>query len=102
MSNYAEQCLKSYVKMRQTFQIRIRFEIYSTRILVYYYYDNKEYFNLLQTIRNLYKYLQRHNMHLKWKTYPNVGIDNLTEPNNSEIFFNRSMKHLTRLDITKR
>ena len=102
MSNYAEECLKKYVKIRETFQVQIRFEIYPTQILVYYYYDNKEYFDLLRTIRNLYRYLQKCNMYLNWKTYPNVGIDNLTGPNDSEIFFNRSIKRLTRLDIKKR
>ena len=102
MSNYAEECLKNYVKIRQTFQVQIRFEIYVSHISVYYYYDNEEYFDLLRTIRNLYKYFRRHNMHLKWKTYANVGIDNFTEPNDSETFFNRSIKHLNRLDIKKR
>ena len=102
MSNYADECLKSYVKIRETFQVRIRFEIYPTQILVYYYYDNKEYFDLLRTVRNLYTYLRKCNMHLNWRTYPDVGIDNLTGPNDSEIFFNCSIKHLTRLDIKKR
>ena len=102
MSNYAEECLKKYVKTRQTFKVRIRFEICSSQILIYYYYNYDQYFDLLRTIRDLYKYLQRHNMHLKWKTFANVGIDNVTEPNDSELFFNRSMKCLTRLDIKKR
>ena len=102
MSNYAEECLKKYVKTRETSKIRIRFEIYLSQILIYYYYDNDEYFDVLRTIRNLYKYLQRHNMHLKWKTYANLGINNVTEPNDSEIFFNRFFKRLTRLDIKKR
>ena len=57
MSNYAEECLKKYVKIRETFKVRIRFEIYSNQILVYYYYDNEEYFDVLRTINNLYKYL---------------------------------------------
>ena len=102
MSNYTEECLKKYVKIRETFQVQIRFEIYPTQILVYYYYDNKEYFDLLRTIRNLYRYLRKCNMHLNWRTYPNVGIDNFTGRNDSEIFFNRSIKRLTRLDIKKR
>ena len=102
MSNYAEECLKNYVEIKTTFQVQIRFEIYPNQILVYYYYDNEEYFDLLRTIRNLYKYLRKCNMHLNWKTYANVGIDNLTGPNDSEIFFNRSIKRLTRLDIKKR
>ena len=40
-------------------------------------------------------------MNLHWKTYADVGIDNLTEPNDSRFFLNRS-KHLSRLDIKKR
>ena len=102
MSNYAEECLKNYVKMKTTYQVQIRFEIYPTQILVYYYYDNEEYFDILRTIRNLDKYLRKCNMHLHWRTYANVKIDNLTGPNNSKIFFNCLIKHLTRLDIEKR
>ena len=88
--------------MKTTDQVQIRFEIYLTQILVYYYYDNEQYFDILRTIRNLDKYLRKCNIHLHWKTYANVGIDNVTGPNNSEIFFNRSIKRLTRLDIEKR
>ena len=62
----------------------------------------KEHFDLIKTITDLYKYLQKRSMHLNWITYPNVGIDNLTGPNDSEIFFNCSIKRLTRLDIKKR
>ena len=45
---------------------------------------------------DIYKYLRKCNMHLNYKTYRNVGIDNVTKPNDSEIFFNRSIKRLTR------
>ena len=41
-------------------------------------------------------------MNLLWRTFATVGIDDLTEPNDSEIFFNRPIKRLTRLDIKKR
>ena len=102
MSNYAEECLKNYVKMRTTYQVQIRFEIYPSQILVYFYYDDEEYFDVSRTIRNLDKYLRKCNIHLQWKTYAHVGIDNSTEPNNSEICFNRLIKRLTRLDIKKR
>ena len=95
MSNYAEECLKKYVKLRQTFKVQIRFEIC-------YYYDESEYFSLSRTIRNLNRYLQKCNMNLHWRTFATVGIDNLIEPNDTEIFFNRPIKRLTRLDIKKR
>ena len=102
MSNYTEECLKNYVKMRTTYQVQIRFEIYPNQILVYFYYDDEEYFNVLDVIKDLDKYLRRCNIHLYWKTYAHVGIDNSTGANYSEICFNRSIKHLTRLDIEKR
>ena len=102
MSNYAEECLKKYVKLRQTFKVQIRFEICPNQILVYYYYDESEYFSLSRTIRNLNRYLQKCNMNLHWRTFAIVGIDNLTEPNDTKIFFNRPIKRLTRLDIKKR
>ena len=101
MSNYTEECLKNYKKLRQTFEIQIDFEIYPNQILIYYYYNNREYFNLSRTIRNLNRYLQKCNMNLHWKTDADVGIDNLTKSNDSCLFLNRS-KHLTRLDIKKR
>ena len=101
MSNYAEECLKTYKKLKQTFEIQIDFEIYPNQIFVYYYYNNREYFNLSRTIRNLNRYLQKCNMNLHWRTYAEVGIDNLTESNDSPLFLNRS-KHLTRLEIKKR
>ena len=102
MSNYAEHCFENYVKMKTTFQLQIRFQIYLNQILVYYYYDNEEDFDLIKTMTNLYKYLQKHNLHLNWITYPNVEIYNFIGPNDSEIFFNRSIKRLTSLNIKKR
>ena len=76
--------------------MKIRFEIYPNQILVYYYYyGNRDYFNLN-------RYLQKCNMNLHWKKFADVAIDNLTGPNDSKIFFNRSIKRLTRLDIKKR
>ena len=103
MSNYTEECLKNYVKMRTTYQVQIRFEIYPNQILVYFYYDDEKYFNVLQTIKDLGNYLRQCNIHkLCWKTYAHVGIDNSNGPNYSQICFNRSIKRLTRLDIEKR
>ena len=101
MSNYAKECLKSYKKLKQTFEIQIDFKIYPNQIFVYYYYNNRDQFNLSRTVRNLNRYLQKCNMNLHWRTYAEVGIDNLTETNDSPLFLNRS-KHLTRLDIKKR
>ena len=73
------------MKLTQTFRVEIKFEIYPNQILVYYYYDDSESFDLL-----------KRNMNLHWRTYANVEL------NNSEIFFNQALKRLTRLDIKKR
>ena len=96
MSNYVEECLKKYVKLRQTFEVHIRFEIYPKQIEIYYYYDDSESFDLSRTIRNLNRYLQKCNMNLHWKTYADVGL------NETKIFFKQTIKRLTRLDIKKR
>ena len=96
MSNYADECLKKYVKLTQTFKVQIKFEIYPNQILVYYYYDDSESFDLLRTIRNLNRYLQKCNMNLHWRTYANVEL------NNGEIFFDQTIKRLTKLNIKKR
>ena len=53
MSNYADECLKKYVKLTQTFRVEIKFEIYPNQILVYYYYDDSEFFDLSRMIRKL-------------------------------------------------
>ena len=50
MSNYAEECLKNYKKLKQTFEIQIDFEIYPNKIFVYYYYNNREQFNLSDSL----------------------------------------------------
>ena len=97
MSNYVDECLKKYVKLKQTSEVEIKFKIYPSQILVYYYYyDRSESFDLSRTIRNLNRYLQKCNMNLHWRTYANVEL------NNGETFFNQTIKRLTRLNIKKR
>ena len=103
MSNYTEECLKNFVKMKTSYYVQIRFEIYPNEIQVYFYYNDENYFNVTQTIKDLDNYLRQCNIHkLSWNTYAHVGINNSTGPNYSQICFNRHFKHLTRLDIQKR
>ena len=103
MNNYTEECLKNFVKMKTSYHVQIRFEIYPNEIQVYFYYDDENYFNVKQTIKDLDNYLRQYNVHkLSWNTYAQIGIDNSTGPNYSEICFKRYFKHLTRLDIQKR
>ena len=103
MNNYTEECLKNFVKMKTSYHVQIRFEIYPNEIQVYFYYDDENYFNVKQTIKDLDNYLRQYNVHkLSWNTYAQIGIDNSTGPNYSQICFNCHFKHLTRLDIQKR
>ena len=103
MSNYTEECLRNFVKMRASYHVQIRFEFYPNEIQVYFYYNDENYFNVNQTITDLHKYLQQCNVHkLSWDTYAKIGINNSTGANYSELYFKRYYKHLTRLDIQKR
>ena len=100
MSNYTEECLKNFVKMKVSYQVQIRFEIYPNEIQVYFYYNDENYFNVNKSIKDLDNYLRQYNVH-KY-TYAQIGINNSTGPNYSEICFKRYFKHLTRLDIQRR
>ena len=57
MSNYTEECLRNFVKMRASYHVQIRFEFYPNAIQVYFYYNDENYFNVNQTITDLHKYL---------------------------------------------
>ena len=57
MSNYTEECLRNFVKMRASYHVQIRFEFYPNEIQVYFYYNDENYFNVNQTITDLHKYL---------------------------------------------
>ena len=103
MSNYTEECLKNFVKVKASYQVQIRFEIYPNEIQVYFYYNDENYFNVNESIKDLDNYLRQYNVHkLSWNTYAKIGINNSTGPNYSEICFKRYFKHLTRLDIQRR
>ena len=58
MSNYTEECLKNFVKMKASDQVQIRFEIYPNEIQIYFYYNDENYFNVNQSIKDLDNYLR--------------------------------------------
>ena len=67
-------------------------------ILVFYYYDDDELFD----VDILRQFLKKCKFYLyNWNTDPVIGIFNSTETNYSDILFNRDFKFLTRLDIKK-
>ena len=43
--------------MKTSYQVQIRFEIYSSEIQVYFYYNDENCFNVTQTIKDLDNYL---------------------------------------------
>ena len=103
MSNYTEQCLRKFVKMKASYHCQIRFEVYYDEIQVYFYYNDESYFNVQQVIKDLDNYLQECNVHkLNWNTFAKIGIDNSTGANYSQLCFKRHLKHLIRLDIQRR
>ena len=102
MSNYTEECLRKFVEMTASDHIQIRFEVWDSEILVYFYYNNETYFNVHQVIKDLDNYLRDCDIHkLNWNTYAKIGINNSSGANYSQLCFKRYLKHLTRLDIRK-
>lgn len=88
--------------MKESFYVKIRYEIWPDQIQVYFYYHDENYFNVKQTIIDLDNYLRQHNVHrLCWNTLPKIGINNSTGANYSQLCFKRNLKYLTRLDIQK-
>ena len=57
-TSYTEQCLKKFVDARESYQCRIRFEVWYNEINIFFYYDDERYFNLQNCIKNLDNYLQ--------------------------------------------
>ena len=58
MSNYTEECFKNFVKMKASYQVQITFEIYPNEIQIYFYYNDENYFNVNQSIKDLDNYLR--------------------------------------------
>ena len=69
-------------------------------ISVFYYYDDDELFDVNKDIDILRQFLKKCKFDINgWNTTAEIGINNSTETNYSDIIFNREFKFLTRLDI---
>ena len=101
MSNI-EQSLEKFIKMKESFYLKIRYERWPTEIQIYFYYHNENYFNVKQTIIDLDNYLCQYNEHRLWNTLAKIGINNSMGANYSQLCFKKNFKYLTRLDIEKR
>ena len=100
---YEEKCFKQFKKLRNHDDCRIRCEIYYDNITVFYYYDDDELFDVNKDIDILRQFLKKCKFDINgWNTTAEIGINNSTETNYSDIIFKREFKFLTRLDIRKR
>ena len=104
-NNYDEKCFNHFIRIRQHEDCRLRFAICSTDIKVFYYYCDDELFDVNKDINILRQFLKKCKFDkLGWNTVAEIGINNSTDNNYSDIIFNRrnNFKFLTRLDIKKR
>ena len=100
--NYKE-CLKHFVRICEHYDCRLRFEICSDIIKIYYYYNDDELFDVdkdINILRQLFKKCKLDRLNLC--TTAEIGIDNSQDVNYSQLVFKRTFKFLTRLDIKKR
>ena len=101
--NYEEECLKQFVIFRQHHDCKLRFEISSDIIKIYYYYNDDELYDVNKDINILRQFLKKCKLNrLNWCTTAEIGIDNSRDVNYSELVFKRNFKFLTRLDIKRR
>ena len=99
---HEDKCLKHFKKICDHYDCIIRYTIYLDEFKVFYYYNDNELFYVTKDITILKQFLKKCKFDLhNWNIKPEIGIFNSTEPNYSDIMFNRDFKFLTRLDIKK-
>ena len=101
--NYEEECLKQFVIFCQHHDCKLRFEISSDIIKIYYYYNDDELYDVNKDINILRQFLKKCKLNrLNWCMAAEIGIDNSRDVNYSQLVFKRNFKFLTRLDIKRR
>ena len=99
--NYEEECLKQFVIFRQHHDCKLRFEISSDIIKIYYYYSDDELYDVNKDINILRQFLKKCKLNrLNWCTTAEIRIDNSRDVNYSQLVFKRNF--LSRLDIKRR
>ena len=97
-----EKCFKHFMKLRNHDDCRIRYQIYYDDIKIFYYYDDDDLFDVNKDIDILRKFFKKCKFDINgWNTTAEIGINNSTETNYSDIIFKKEFKFLTRLDIKK-
>ena len=103
MDKYEKKCFERFKKLRNHDDCRIRYAICYGNIKVFFYYVDGELFDVNKDIDILRQFLKKCKFDINgWNTTAEIGINNSTETNYSDIIFNREFKFLTRLDIRKR
>ena len=91
------------MKLRNHDDCRTRYQIYYDDIKIFDYYDDDELFDVNKDIDILRQFLKKCKFDINsWNTTAEIGINNSTETNYSDIIFNREFKFLTRFGIKKR
>ena len=104
-NSYEEKCFNRFIRIREHNDCRLRYAICPNDIKVFYYYHDDELFDVSKDINILRHFMKKCKLDkLGWNTAAEIGINNSTDNNYSEIIFNRktTFKFLTRLDIKKR
>ena len=101
--NYEKECLQYFVKIREHYDCRLRFEISSDdSIKIYYYYNDDELFDVDKDINILRQFFKKCKLdRLNWCSTAEIGIDNSQDVNYSQLVVKRTFKFLTRLDIKR-
>ena len=99
---YEEKRFKHFMKLCNHDDCRIRYQIYYDDIKIFYYYGDDELFGVNKDIDILRQFFKKCKFDIHgWNTTAEIGINNSTETNYSDIIFKREFKFLTRLDIKK-
>ena len=101
--NYEKECFQYFVKIREHYDCRLRFEISSDDIIkIYYYYNDDELFDVDKDINILRQFFKKCKLdRLNWCSTAEIGIDNSQDVNYSQLVVKRTFKFLTRLDIKR-
>ena len=103
LNKYERKCFEHFKKLHNHEDCRIRCVIWYDNVKVFYYYDDDELFDINKDIDILRQFLKKCKFDINgWNTTAEIGINNSTETNYSDIIFNREFKFLIRLDIWKR
>ena len=104
-NGYEEKCFNHFIRTRDHDDCRLRYVICSNNIKVFYYYHDDELFDVSKDINIPRQFMKKCKLDkLGWNSTVEIGTNNSTNNNYSEIIFNRktTFKFLSRLDIKKR